>query len=70
MQRMTDLTTFLNRAEALAKARDISIKTLSLRIFNDGKKIDTLKAGGRIWPDTLAAAAKELSKLERSKERA
>lgn len=65
MQRMTDLTTFLNRADALAKARDISIKTLSLRIFNDGKKIDTLKAGGRIWPDTLDAANKKLTKLER-----
>jgi hypothetical protein len=62
---MTDLNTFLRRADALAKAEQISIKTLSLRIFNDGKKIDVLKAGGRIWPDTLDAAAKKLTKLER-----
>ena len=66
MQPMSDLTHFLNRAEALAKARRISLKTLSLRIFNDGKKIDTLKAGGRIWPETLAAATKELARLERN----
>lgn len=65
MQRMTDLNTFLRRAEAVAKAEQISIKTLSLRVFNDGKKIDVLKAGGRIWPDTLYAADKKLTKIER-----
>lgn len=63
MQRMTDLNTFLRKADAVAKAEQISIKTLSLRIFNDGKKLDILKAGGRIWPDTLEAADKKLTKL-------
>jgi hypothetical protein len=62
---MTDLHTFLRRAEALALSEGISLKTLSLRVFNDGKKLDTLKDGGRIWPETLEVASKKLAKLER-----
>ena len=59
------ISDFLARCDAYAARRDIGDARLSTLIFNDGKRIGTLRAGGDIGVKTLARAEEALARLER-----
>lgn len=59
------ISEFLNRCDAYAAKRDIGDARLSTLIFNDGKRIGALRAGGDIGVKTLARAVDALAELER-----
>ena len=56
----------LKRVDKLAKQSGRSPKTISMKIFKDSKRIEALRGGARIWPETLRHAAQELRALERA----
>ncbi|MBI1392851.1 MAG: sulfate adenylyltransferase subunit CysD [Alphaproteobacteria bacterium] len=60
--RLDDL---IGRAERLADASGLSLSTVSRKLFNDGKGLARLKAGGQCTVKTLAAATERLDALER-----
>lgn len=61
---MTQIENLLKRAEHLADARGQSISTISRKLFNDGKAIGRLKAGGQCTLKTLERAEERLSALQ------
>ena len=60
---MTQIENLLKRAEHLADARGQSISTISRKLFNDGKAIGRLKAGGQCTLKTLERAEERLAAL-------
>ncbi|VAV94784.1 Sulfate adenylyltransferase subunit 2 [hydrothermal vent metagenome] len=62
---MDDLATLLTRAEQLANATGRSVSTISRKIFNDGKGIARLQAGGQCTLKTLERAYARLVNLEK-----
>lgn len=61
---MTDKDAILRRVDRLHEKSGLAVSTISTRIFKDGKRVAALKSGRRVWPETLAEAAKELASLE------
>lgn len=59
------ITDFLKRCDAYAARRDIGDARLSYLVFNDGKRIGQLRAGGDIGVKTLARAVEVLEGFER-----
>ncbi len=64
---MSQIDELLARAERLAVACDLSLSTVSRKIFNDGKGLARLKAGGQVTLKTLEAAQARLTELERER---
>ena len=62
---MSQIESLLARAERVAAARSLSLSTVSRKLFNDGKGIARLKAGGQVTLRTLDAALARLAELER-----
>lgn len=60
----------IKRAERLHDKTGLSLSTISGKILNDGSRLDELKNGSRIWPETLAKAFRALEQLEAERERA
>lgn len=58
-----DLLNRIDKYRELAGCKD---STASLRIFNDGKRLATLRQKPRMWPETIAKAAIKLDELEAS----
>lgn len=54
----------ITRAERYAKKSGLSLTTVSRKILNDGSRLHDLKAGSRIWPETLQSACARLVQLE------
>ena len=55
----------VQRAEDYARSRGLSLKTVSFRILNDGKRLDALKSGDAgITFDRLQRADAKLAELE------
>ncbi|MGV6818403.1 MAG: sulfate adenylyltransferase subunit CysD [Thiotrichales bacterium] len=61
---MQDINDLLSRAERFAKTNDLSLSTVSRKLFNDGKGISRLQAGGQCTVKTLETALERLSALE------
>ena len=63
---MTDseIEIILRRARAVAEAKDLSLSTVSRKLFNDGKTISRLEAGGQCTLKTLERAKARLAELE------
>ncbi len=64
---MSQIDELLARAERLAVASDLSLSTISRKLFNDGKGLARLKAGGQVTLKTLEAAQARLTELERER---
>ncbi len=62
---MSDLQTLIERAKTAADKSDLSISTVSRKLFNDGKAIARLEAGGQCTLKTLETAQERLAVLER-----
>lgn len=63
---MSQIDELLARAERLAVASDLSLSTISRKLFNDGKGLARLKAGGQVTLKTLDVAHARLADLERA----
>lgn len=63
---MDQIDSFVRRADRVAQKLGIARSTLSAQIFNDGKKLDTLRTGGDLKTRTYLAADAKLAKLEKS----
>ncbi len=62
---MTDVATIVTRAERFSKESGLAISTISTRMFNDGKRLTTLRAGkSRLWPETAERALTALIEME------
>ena len=61
---MTDITDVLSRASRLAEQANLSLSTVSRKVFNDGKAISRLTQGGQCTPKTLKTAIERLDTLE------
>ncbi len=61
---MTEIADLLTRAKAAAEATGLSVSTVSRKLFNDGKAIARLEAGGQCTLKTLATARARLAELE------
>jgi hypothetical protein len=61
---MTQLKQLVTRAEAYAKVTGLARSTVSRKVFLDSGRLDDLKNGSRMFPDTMDACAKRLAKLE------
>lgn len=55
----------IKRVDKLAKQSGRAESTISRLIFKDGKRVQALREGKRVWPDTLARAERELVALEK-----
>jgi sulfate adenylyltransferase subunit 2 len=64
--RVAELSAFLDRAEAYAKAAGLTPNYVSLKILNDGKGLSRLRNGGTITLRTLETAEQRLDELERA----
>lgn len=64
---MTEIQTLLNRAKSVAEKTDLSLSTISRKLFNDGKAIARLEAGGQCTLKTLETAQARLKELEAGK---
>ena len=62
---MTDITDVLSRASRLAEQANLSLSTVSRKVFNDGKAISRLTQGGQCTPKTLKTAIERLDTLEK-----
>lgn len=60
------ISAFLDRCDRYCAVRSISLARLSTLIFNDGKKLDGLKAGRDIGVQTLDRAQLVLEGLEKA----
>ena len=58
------ISQFLERCDAYRARRNVSDARLSTLLFNDGKKIGLLRAGGDIGVLTLARVEQVLAALE------
>ena len=61
---MAEIEDIINRAEALASQKGLSLSTISRKLFNDGKAITRLKAGGQCTLKTLETARANITALE------
>lgn len=61
---MNEINNLLDRAEMAAKRANLSISTVSRKLFNDGKGISRLRAGGQCTLKTLETAKQRLNALE------
>jgi hypothetical protein len=61
---MTQLKQLVTRAEAYAKKAGLAQSTVSRKVFLDSGRLEDLKRGSRMFPDTMDACAKRLAKLE------
>jgi hypothetical protein len=59
----TRLADFLRRCDDVAALRGFKRSTLSTKIFNDGKRLKEIEAGGDIGIKRLAVAERALAKL-------
>lgn len=58
------IATFVERSKAYASKAGLRPSTVSRKIFNDGKYLDRLSAGGDIGVQTLESAETKLAELE------
>lgn len=61
---MSEIDQLVRRAEDLAASKGLSLSTVSRKIFNDGKGLARLKAGGQCTLKTLETARARLTALE------
>jgi sulfate adenylyltransferase subunit 2 len=61
---MSEITVLVTRAKAAAEAAGLSVSTVSRKLFNDGKAIARLEAGGQCTLRTLETARARLAELE------
>lgn len=61
---MTEIEQLLNRAKSTADRAGLSLSTVSRKLFNDGKAIARLEAGGQCTLKTLETAKTRLAALE------
>lgn len=61
---MSDIQTLIARARTAAEKADLSLSTVSRKLFNDGKAIARLEAGGQCTLKTLETAQARLAELE------
>ncbi len=61
---MTEIDDIIDRAERVAETKGLSLSTVSRKLFNDGKGIARLKAGGQCTLKTLETARARLTALE------
>ncbi len=61
---MSEIEQLIRRAEAVATRKDLSLSTVSRKLFNDGKGLARLKAGGQCTLKTLDTARARLDALE------
>ncbi len=61
---MSEIDALISRARAAADKTGLSISTVSRKLFNDGKAIARLEAGGQCTLRTLETARARLSELE------
>lgn len=61
---MTEIHDLVTRARAAAEKADLSLSTVSRKLFNDGKAIARLEAGGQCTLKTLETAQTRLAELE------
>lgn len=61
---MSELDQLVSRAETLATRTGLSLSTVSRKLFNDGKGLARLKAGGQCTLKTLETAQARLAALE------
>nr|WP_243396508.1 sulfate adenylyltransferase subunit CysD [Marinicaulis flavus] len=61
---MSEITTLLNQAKAAAESTGLSVSTISRKLFNDGKAIARLEAGGQCTLKTLETARARLAELQ------
>jgi sulfate adenylyltransferase subunit 2 len=61
---MEELQTLIARAKTAADQSDLSLSTVSRKLFNDGKAIARLEAGGQCTLKTLETAKARLAALE------
>lgn len=62
---ITTLPELLDQIDAYKRRAKCKDSTVSLRIFNDGKRLKALrKKNARMWPETIAKAAQKLADLE------
>ena len=61
---MTDIQDLIRRAKTAADNADLSLSTVSRKLFNDGKAIARLEAGGQCTLKTLETAQRRLVELE------
>jgi len=62
---MDNVITLLKRVDEYITLANCEESTASLRIFNDGKRLKTLRARQRMWPETIDAANEKLDQLFR-----
>ncbi len=61
---MSEIDTLITRARAAADLTGLSLSTVSRKLFNDGKAIARLEAGGQCTLRTLETARARLSEME------
>jgi len=61
---MNEITSIVERAKSAAEASGLSLSTVSRKLFNDGKAIARLEAGGQCTLKTLETATARLAALE------
>ena len=67
---MTEIQDLITRAKSAADKADLSLSTVSRKLFNDGKAIARLEAGGQCTLRTLETAQARLKELEAEKPKA
>jgi hypothetical protein len=53
------------RVDQYVKRSGFAPSTVSRMVFLDGKRLDALRDGSRMFPETVEAAAKRLAALEK-----
>ncbi len=61
---MSEIETLLTRAKAAAESTGLTLSTVSRKLFNDGKTLARLEAGGQCTLKTLETARARLAELE------
>ena len=61
---MSEIDSLITRAKAASDKSGLSISTVSRKLFNDGKAIARLEAGGQCTLKTLETARARLAELE------
>lgn len=64
MMAESEIETILKRARTAAEVNDLSLSTISRKLFNDGKTISRLEAGGQCTLKTLERAKARLAEME------
>jgi len=58
---MVDIEQFFDLVNRYAKAKDISEATVSIQLFNDGKRMRVLRGGGDVGVRKVERAVRQLS---------